>query len=560
MRKRSGIMIAAILVWLLLPIQVFAVDFSITETTIDAYLQDDGDVHVTETFTYEFDGEFQGITRTIIPKEGTSIVDVSASEAGTRLDVELEDDTYRIYRSGEDETVTIDFAYVIQGGVDVYEDMAEFYWPFFDSNNESEYEKMTITVHPPNPTTEVIAFGYDEAFGTETIQDDGVVVFDLGLVERGKNGDIRVAYDRALFSAVDRILDGTIRNELLLENQNLKEKAALFLQRQAAWEHIALYVTSAYTLFLIGLLAFAWRRNRATKLEAENRHVSHSIIPEQVMSMPATVYYFCNEALDYGEMLTVGLMDLVRKGNVEGRDDETYRLVDRQTDHEHERKLLDLLFGKIGSGIEFTFKRMEIYAENDDHQEQLQEELAQYAKLIRQEIDAHQLFDKQLKLRWFTGLVSLLLVPLAIFLAIYELYMWLVISFALLLGLLTFAFLFKPRTIKGYLIKKEWKEFKERFLEMESNSWHTLSEADKERALIFSAGLNDEKLKGKNKTFIQTAGDEEEDGTLLFLLLMMSTTANSEFGSVVETFAHSSSSSSSGGTGVGGGGGGSGAF
>ncbi len=559
MRKRSGIMIAAILVLLLLPVQVFAVDFSITETTIDAYLQDHGDVHVTETYTYEFDGEFQGITRTIIPKEGTSIVDVSASEAGTQLDVELEDDTYRIYRSGEDETVTIDFSYVIQGGVDVYEDMAEFYWPFFDSNNESDYEKMTITVHPPNPTTEVIAFGYDEAFGTETIQDDGVVVFDLGLVDSGKNGDIRVAYDRALFSAVDGTLDGTIRNELLLEEQDLKEKAALFLQRQATWENIAVYVTGAYTLFLIGLLTFAWRRSRATKLEAEYGHVSHSIIPEQVMSMPATVYYFRNYILGYGEMLTVGLMDLVRKGNVEVRDDETYHLVDRQTDHEHERKLLDLLFGKIGSGAEFTFKRLEIYAENADHQKQLQEELAQYAQLIRQEIDAHQLFDKQLKLRWFTGLVSLLLVPVAIFLIIYELYMWLAISFALLLVLLTFAFLFQPKTPKGYLIKKEWNDFKERFLEMESNGWYRLSEADKERALIFSAGLNDEKLKGKSKTFIQT-GDEDEDGTLLFLLLMMSTTANSEFGSVVETSAHSSSSSSSSGTGVGGGGGGSGAF
>ena len=48
---------------LLFPNQAFAVDYTITEVKIDAYLQENGDVHVQETFTYKFEGNFNGITR-----------------------------------------------------------------------------------------------------------------------------------------------------------------------------------------------------------------------------------------------------------------------------------------------------------------------------------------------------------------------------------------------------------------------------------------------------------------------------------------------------------------
>ncbi|MFP3361537.1 DUF2207 domain-containing protein, partial [Planococcus sp. SIMBA_143] len=79
-----------------------AVEYSIEKTRIDAYLQENGEVHVTETHTYAFEGEFNGITRSLIPKKETAIVDVSAKEGDQALDVEQQVNEYRVYRSGSE--------------------------------------------------------------------------------------------------------------------------------------------------------------------------------------------------------------------------------------------------------------------------------------------------------------------------------------------------------------------------------------------------------------------------------------------------------------------------
>lgn len=98
----------------------FAVDFSITKVDIEAFLQENGQVNVTESHTYSFDGEFNGITREIVPKEGARISQLKATENGKSLKVEKEEDLYKIYRKGEDESITIVISYTIEDGVDVY--------------------------------------------------------------------------------------------------------------------------------------------------------------------------------------------------------------------------------------------------------------------------------------------------------------------------------------------------------------------------------------------------------------------------------------------------------
>ncbi len=71
--KKMTILLAFVFSIILLPQHVFAVDFSIGDTEINAYLQENGDVQVTEQHTYQFEGEFNGISRTLIPKEQTQL-------------------------------------------------------------------------------------------------------------------------------------------------------------------------------------------------------------------------------------------------------------------------------------------------------------------------------------------------------------------------------------------------------------------------------------------------------------------------------------------------------
>ncbi|MFD1607111.1 DUF2207 domain-containing protein [Oceanobacillus luteolus] len=564
MKKYTLLLLLAFIGCFLLPVHAFAVDFSIEETKIDAFLQENGMVHVTELHTYEFDGDFNGITRGLIPKKGAAITDFNAQENGKQLEVEKEDATYIIHRPGEDETITIELSYIIENGVEVYEDMAQFYWPFFDSNNETDYENMTITVHPPKTTSDVIAYGYHSAYGTEKIENDGVVIFEMGLVEGGEKGNIRVAYDRDIFSAASVTHNETIRDKLLHEQQELADKEADFLNAQKNWENVAIIVISVLSLYFLLLLFYAWRKRQATLLEAERQTPARSIVPKEVMSMPATIYYFRHFTTGLGDLLTIGMMDLVRKGNIEIRGDDTYHLINKQTEHKHEGQLIHLLFRKLAEKGTFSFEQLESLLKSSSNQQMFRTELAKYQGLIMQEVKSHQLFNQHAKLRWFTGVVSLLFIPLMIVLGIYELYMWLFISLALMVVLLTFAFIFKTRTVKGQIIKQEWDHFKNHFSGLESSSWYTLSDDDKERALIFTTGINDKKLAEKNRFLINNQkDDQEESDELLFLMLALSTTAHLNFGAATQTYAESGSGSTSysgTGTGVGGGGGGSGAF
>ncbi|WP_144463402.1 DUF2207 domain-containing protein [Siminovitchia fortis] len=134
----------------LAPSFAYAVDFSISDVKIDAYLQENGDIDVNERHTYIFDGKFNGITREIFPKKGAEISGFMANEGETSLKVEKEGELYKVHRSGKDETIQVDL-YTIKNGMEKYADITEFYWPFFDDRNEADYGKMTIAIHPPQP-------------------------------------------------------------------------------------------------------------------------------------------------------------------------------------------------------------------------------------------------------------------------------------------------------------------------------------------------------------------------------------------------------------------------
>ena len=147
MKNKKGLAFILFTFLLLIPTQAFAIDFNITDVQIEAQLNEDGTADVTEQFTYEFEDEFNGITRSLIPKEGTSIEAFTAKDSRRDLEVEAENGLYKIYRSGnEGDTIQVELNYRIVGAVEKFSDGAEFYWPFFDDSNESDYGEMTIMV------------------------------------------------------------------------------------------------------------------------------------------------------------------------------------------------------------------------------------------------------------------------------------------------------------------------------------------------------------------------------------------------------------------------------
>ncbi|NBJ70712.1 MULTISPECIES: DUF2207 domain-containing protein [Clostridia] len=567
MTKKFGLILAIIMILYFIPSTVFAVDFSIDQSKIETFLQENGEAEVVEQHTYQFDGEFNGMTRTLIPKAGSSIHDVRATEKGKALEVKQEDDTYKIYRRGENETVTIQLSYIIKDSLKAYKDVVVFAWPFFDSSNETAYEQLDIFIHPPRKTEDVVAYGEDTAFKTEKQEDGGVIHYTLGYVESGENGDITVAYDKSLFPGVSTTENKPMREELLATEQKLMDKEKAFVERQSTLKDISPYILSTFTIFSLVLLFFAWRRIRVQNQELARTSESASFLPKQEMSLPATIAYMKRGQIGSKDM-TASLLDLERKGYIkrDEKDKNKFVVVHKQTDHEHETILMDWLFYTIGQNGVFHATDLQEYIKTPENQKTYQKKMLAYKYSVKKEIADHKLIDKPFGIRVTAALLGLTTLPFIIIFAIHELFGSMAISFLYFIVVSLFAIAYRPRTLKGARIYKQWQEFEEKYPHLPAKEWKTLVRDEQKRTFIYGLGVNRAPVTQKNNQLFEntTSSPSHEANSDLMMLLLVAAVVNEQFDEANSTVTAAATdttiSSSGGGTGVGGGGGGSGAF
>lgn len=551
--KRILPYLLALVLVVLVPTHVYAIDFEISEVRIDAQLNADGTADVTERFTYEFDDDFNGITRSLIAKDGTAIENFTASENGKPLRVEMEDGVYQIHRKGDDgDTIEIDLNYEITNAVEKFEDGAQFYWAFFDESNESEYGDMTISVTPPSPAEDAEALGYEEAFGTERITDDGAALFELGSVPDGENADVRAIFEPELFPTVTAA-DGTVRDDLAKDRKELENEAAAFAQKQQTARNVgspALVITGA---LLLGGILFAWMRAFKRKRQIRN-YPYEFFVPKESMSIPALLA-FTNSALLSPNAISASILELIRKGNVRQLSEDHFGLIDRKTDHEHEDSLIGLLFDCIGDGQEFTLRQVEEFTKNELNHPAYNEAIAEWNKGISNEVKAKGFYEKHPAMRWSAGILSGLFIGLAIYTGIYQLFPAMFFSIVLALLALGFAIGYSPVTFEGLEIRHNWRKLKAAMLNLPEEHWDRLSADDKQRAYAYLLGSDLKTAERKAQVF--TSANTAADGSSFVTNPIFMTAI---FVSASTTTASASGGVAGSGAGVGGGGGGSGAF
>ena len=557
MKNRKAIALVVLVFLLLIPTQVFAVDFNITEVQIDAQLNEDGTADITEQFTYEFEDEFNGITRSLIPKEGTSIEEFTASDSSRDLEVEVEDGLYKIYRSGNDgDSIQVELNYRIIGAVEKFEDGAEFYWPFFDASNESEYGDMTITVIPPARAAETEALGYGEAFDTASITEDGTAVFDLGNVPSEENADIRAVFEPDLFPGVTA-QDGTVRDELANDREELENEAAAFARNQQLVKSVGIPAIAILGVLFIGLVLFAWLKASRRKRSVQSGTYEFSV-PKDSMSIPALLH-FTNPTYVAANGMSAAILDLMRKGKIRQLSEDHFALADRNTDHPHEAVLIGLLFDTIGDGQEFTLEQVEIYTKNEINHEDYNAATAEWNKEVRAEVLAHDFYEKHIGLRWAVGIMSAVFIGLAIVSGIYGLLPWMALSITLAMLALGFAIGYSPITEEGHRVRYEWRSMKTAMDQLPNEQWERLTMDEKQRAYAYLLGSDQKTAERKANAFTAAEPANDVSGFAMNPILMTAV-----FVSASTTTSSSASASGGGiagtGGGVGGGGGGSGAF
>ncbi|MGJ9384957.1 DUF2207 domain-containing protein [Salipaludibacillus sp. CF4.18] len=569
-----------ILMILVVPMTISAEDYTIPELEINAHLQENGNVFVEESHTYRFEGEFSGIIRELIPKRGTDILNVEAFDSDQPLEIEQDENELRIHHAGEDETITIHLTYEIIDGVERYSDLGQFYWPFFDDSNESDYGDLTINVFPPAETlpAEVIAFGDDEAFETENIHDDGSVTFSFGEVPSGSKGDIRVAFDSELFPATSLKEDTPLRKIFLQDQQTLKDKAIAFDERRDNLASLSAIILPVFAIILgfIVLLTFFQRQRKMNHIKKD---MVTGGVPSLIMSLPATILFTkYQHQQPPSEVLTAALLDLVRKGNVTLLPDEKFKIIDRTNVLSHEKVLIVWLFDEIGQENIFDFEMLKTYADKKSNFSKYKAHHSKWVKELRNELKEHCLYKKRTRLRWSIGIASLVLVPFLLLFPFHDLVLSFLLTLFLFVSTVLFSILYNPKTYKGAKISLEWSQLNSYFDKVDEVRKHTWTKDDQMKVFLYGLGTNNEVMTKKNKELIlafsnaNMSTSNQTDNSFANLdvssIILISALASSSFRKTDRTTgvvsADSSSSSggfsAGGGGGVGVGGGGSGAF
>ncbi|GAG38802.1 unnamed protein product, partial [marine sediment metagenome] len=230
-------------------------------------------------FEYDFDGDFNGIIRTIGIKGSDGLQNFKASEYFP-IDKELNYDqsingdmvTYKIYDKSSSERKLFLLEYQLKNVVTLYNDTAEFYWKFFDESNTSPIGHVKIEIELPAAeeisSEELKVFGHGPLDGEVSIQEDGKIVYEVFGLSSREMVEARILFPTRMIPNSSKII-----------NQN---KFAEIMKEELAWAKIAdrekgfniitlllIPLVVLFNIFLVVRLYFKYDRELKPEVEMD---------------------------------------------------------------------------------------------------------------------------------------------------------------------------------------------------------------------------------------------------------------------------------------------------
>ena len=217
------------------PALAYAKSYTMPSVDIEATADTKGDLSVTETRTFDFDGSFTAVWWYFdnLPY-GASIeitgVEITANDKTSTLSsvpfqsswrssggpgkaaysFDGVDDAAYVFFDLSDTTADITLRYTVLNAVQVYSDTAELYWQFVGEGWAEDSENVSLTLNLPVPANEKIvkgetlsAWGHGPLDATVRIDDaTGQITCDVPHLTAGSYAEIRVGCDPEWFAGV----------------------------------------------------------------------------------------------------------------------------------------------------------------------------------------------------------------------------------------------------------------------------------------------------------------------------------------------------------------------
>lgn len=564
-----------------------AEDLSISTWKIEAKLQDNGDLQVTEDITFDFNEKFNGVFRDIMLKGTSGVSDIkvqeikeSSDEAKALTAYKLVEDAdkgqegvytlekdeekvlIKIYAPSENCLRTFRLSYTVKNVAVRYNDTGELYYKFVGDENSTPIGRLVIRIHLPQVTDDsrIKVFAHGPLNGT--IEKESSTSYRL-MVEHVPSETFvegRILFPKELIPLSERSMNNDNYSKILQEEETYLTKLEQKQARKKAIKGIfeqATFFASGLGLAVFALCLILFRRKR-NSIGYQEYYTS---IPEDCT--PAVAAQITGNFAGINTIFAT-ILDLMRKGYFEitTEKDPYYGNVSNDTfiinlvkpiDNsllQHEAYFIRWLIYELGNGKSVSSKDIEYYGKHNNTK--FYTALNKWKNKVKADAVKKGYYDKSKgKISGLIIVLSMLLLILGIATAIFG-SLYSLISLGMAIVLFIYGIILTVRLSDyGYEQYCKWINFKKAIKKFKPDfTKHDIIET-MDTSLIYALGLNT--VKKPEKGFKYT--DYSIDSWAFWYFMFVNTDDNSFRKSFEHSFIAASSSSSGGGFSGGGGGG-----
>lgn len=319
-----SILIVALLITII-PVTVFAASdkYYISNITINAAIDKQGNMYVEESYDYVFKGNFNGIKRNVKTTGSDGISDITVkvvsnnqvSEGNFEVNKGGNATEVKIYSKSDNETKTFKINYKLTNVITQYSDVSEFKRLFYENEDDVTTNNITVYLTLPNPINDEVKFlGEGPKRGSATLENGSRIKLQLNNLK-----DNEVIGAQVLFPANWVNTSKTISMN--------RDEYAKMLQRE---KNKKLAVTSICLLVGIGFISsilYVTYKKRKEAIEQYREGYAffngeyYSQLPSNLS--PALVSKLVNNRVDTKDLLST-ILHLANKGAITFLDSPLY--------------------------------------------------------------------------------------------------------------------------------------------------------------------------------------------------------------------------------------------
>ena len=373
--------ILRIFLFFLISIVSFAASFRIEKLDIEANLQKDGSMVVSEAVTYDID-EINGVYFDIDAKGFGELEYIQVFEDdstggfkevdSSNYEVSVSDELYRIklYSKNHNNRRTFKFVYKLPEAITVYDDVAQFNRKMVGQEWQQGIKYITAKVIVPVPTdydnSNILVFGHGPLTG-EVDREENTVVYKLDDYYPGDFLEAHILMEPEIFSEYNKskIVHKDMKQELLDMEAKLSEEANTERDKASSQQKI-----SKKQGVILGVLGSIWgvlmfyiygiyrRRNRVKN--SVGKYLRE--LPDD--SSPALVGSFMTDSISGNEILAT-IVDLIRRKILRLETSEEKSIITLVGNTEklsaQERVIVDIYINDFGNGKSLDLKDFDLF-------------------------------------------------------------------------------------------------------------------------------------------------------------------------------------------------------